>query len=99
MYARERLVDAGDDRRRGRHADWVLGLAEGSADSTHLDRRHRTCAPVRHPARDRPRDALRLCVELRPFWLRRIDLAEASGSFAAALEADSERTLLRVEAL
>jgi tetratricopeptide (TPR) repeat protein len=46
-----------------------------------------------------PADALRLCVALWPFWLRRIDLEEAHHRFADVLAAVPEPTALRAEAL
>jgi tetratricopeptide (TPR) repeat protein len=46
-----------------------------------------------------PTDALRFCVVLWPFWLRRIDLHEAERRFDEALAAAPERTALRAEAL
>src|SRR5207248_1495850 len=46
-----------------------------------------------------PEDALRLCVALLPFWLRRIDLREAERRFDEALAAAPERRALRAEAL
>src|SRR5262249_45715943 len=46
-----------------------------------------------------PRDALRFCAVLLPFWLRRIDLHEAHARFEDALAAAPERSLLRAQAL
>jgi tetratricopeptide (TPR) repeat protein len=46
-----------------------------------------------------PNDALRLCIAVYPFWLRRIDLGEGQRRLAAALAAAPERTTLRAEAL
>ena len=46
-----------------------------------------------------PGDALRLCVALLPFWLRRIDLHEAQRRFDEALAAAPERTSSAGEAL
>jgi tetratricopeptide (TPR) repeat protein len=48
---------------------------------------------------DDPEAALRLCVALWPFWLRRIDLDEALRRFDDALAAAPGRTRLRADAL
>jgi predicted ATPase len=101
MYARERLAEVGEDGTvADRHAGWALELAEGQRDSTRLDRD----APNLRAALERllerePHQALRLCVALLPFWLRRIDLHSAKRRFADALAAADERTTLRAEAL
>ena len=101
MYARERL----DGGRRGAGA-WPSGTPAGRSRSPSASGARRGSTgrrePARrapHPARARPADALRLCVALLPFWLRRIELEEARRQFAAALEAAPERTTLRAEAL
>ena len=101
LYARERLDEAGETAALAeRHASWALELAEQERDSPRLDRE----AANLRAALDtllalEPRDALRFCVALWPFWLRRIDLEEAQRRFAAALAAAPERTALRAEAL
>lgn len=46
-----------------------------------------------------PDNALRLCVLLWPFWLRRIDLSEGDRRLSEALDAAPQRTLLRADAL
>jgi hypothetical protein len=46
-----------------------------------------------------PDEALRLCVVLWPFWMRRIDLHEASRRFKEALAAAPERSAVHAEAL
>jgi tetratricopeptide (TPR) repeat protein len=46
-----------------------------------------------------PREALRLCVALAPFWLGRLELEEAKRRFAQALEVAPERDALRAQAL
>jgi len=46
-----------------------------------------------------PTDAMRLCVALTPFWLRRIDLEEAERRFRQVLAAAPDRTSLRAQAL
>ena len=101
MYARERLSAAGEARAvADRHADWVLALAEAERGSLRLDPEAPNLrAGLRTLLDTRPHGALRLCVALLPFWLRRIDLAQAKRQFAAALEAVPDRTMLRVEAL
>ena len=83
-----------------RHAGWALALAEREHGSPRLDRE----TPNLRAALDTllehaPHDALRLCVALLPFWLRRIELDEARRRFAVALEACPERTTLGAEAL
>jgi predicted ATPase len=101
MYARERLVEAGEqDALAARHAHWALALAERENRSARLDPE----TPNLRAAFDtllvrEPHDALRLCVALLPFWLRRIELDEARRRFAVALEASPERTALGAGAL
>ena len=101
LYARERLDDAGEAAvLAGRHAAWALELTERERDSPRLDPEaaNLRAALATLLARE-PRDALRFCVALSPFWLRRIELEEANRRFTAALEAAPERTALRAEAL
>jgi predicted ATPase len=101
MYARERLVEAAEDSTLAdRHARWALALAGRERGSPRLDRE----APNLRAALDvlverAPHDALRLCVDLLPFWLRRIDLDEARRRFAGVTAASPERTALGAEAL
>ena len=101
LYARERLADAGEQRAvAGRHADWALALAEREQGSQQLDRETSNLrAALDTLLEHEPHDALRLCVALLPFWLRRIELGEAKRRFATALEASPERTSLAAEAL
>ena len=57
--------------------DWALALAE--AQRGRAAARPRRRQPPRRTGtllEDAPADALRLCVALAPFWLRRIDLDE-----------------------
>jgi predicted ATPase len=101
LYARERLDEAGETAALAeRHARWALSVAERERDLPKLDREaaNLRVAFDTFMARE-PREALRLCVALWPFWLRRIDLAEASRCFAEALDRASDRTALRAEAL
>jgi tetratricopeptide (TPR) repeat protein len=101
LYAQDRLVEIGEETALAeRQAQWALAVAEGKRDLPELD--HETAnllaALDTLLARD-PENALRLCVALWTFWLRRIDLAEAERRFEAALAAAPERTALRAEAL
>ena len=101
MDARARLEYAGEGVPLvERHALWALALAERERDSPRLERERANLRAALHVllARD-PYDALRLCVALTPFWLRRIELEEAKQRFAEALAAATERTLLRAQAL
>ena len=99
-YARERL----DESREGdaiarRHADWATELVERERDSPRLDPEAANLRRALTTLESDPEAALRFCVAVWPFWLRRIDLAEAQRRFAAVLAAAPERTPLRVEAL
>ena len=101
MYATRRLEDAGEPGAVARRlADWALQLAERERGSPRLD----VDAPNFRRAldvlmADDPEAALRLCVALWPFWLRRIDLDEAHRRFDEALATVSKRTRLRAEGL
>lgn len=101
LYARERLDEAGETTAlAGRHAAWALALAERQRDSPLLDRESANLRAALDTLLARePHEALRFCVALWPFWLRRIDLAEAQRRFAETLAAAPERTALRAEAL
>ena len=101
LYASERLDDAGEKAAIAqRHASWALDLAERERDSPLLDRESANLrAALDTLLKHEPHDALRLCVALWPFWLRRIDLDEAHRRFTDALAATPERTSLRAEAL
>jgi predicted ATPase len=101
LYSEERLADVGETGALAeRHARWALALAERERDEPALDRE---AANLREALDTllvlNPPEALRLCVALWPFWLRRIDLAEGRQRFADALDAAPERTTLRAEAL
>lgn len=101
LYARERLDEAGETTAIAeRHASWALAFAEQERDSPLLDREAANLrAALDTLLAHEPHDALRFCVALWPFWLRRIDLDEAQRRFAEALAAAPERTALRAEAL
>ena len=101
LYARERLDDAGETAALAdRHARWALALAERERDSPRLDRESANLRAALDTLLARePDTALRLCVALTPFWLRRIELEEAKRRFATALEAAPERTLLHAQTL
>ena len=101
LYARERLDDAGETAALAdRHARWALALAERARDSPRLDRESANLrVAVDTLLAYEPETALRFCVALTPFWLRRIELEEAKRRFATALEAAPEHTLLRAETL
>jgi predicted ATPase len=100
LYAHDRAAEAGDaaDVAR-RHADWALALAERELGSLRLDREAANLGAALDSLRADPERALRLCVALWPFWLRRIDLDEAHRRFERALADAPERTPLRAEAL
>ena len=101
LYAEDRLTAADEWRPlRDAHADWALALAEEQRGSLRLDR---DAANLR-VALDtllarRPADALRLCTALLPFWLRRIDLAEARRRFDRVLAIATERSASRARTL
>jgi predicted ATPase len=100
-YARDRLEEAGETAEVARrHARWALALAAREAGSPRLDF---DAANLRSAGdqllTEAPEDALRLCLALAPFWLRRIDLDEGRRRFADALAAAPQRTPLRAEAL
>ena len=101
VYARDRLGEAGEtDALAERHADWALALAEQERGSPRLDRDAANLRVGLDTLLERaPSDALRLCVALWQFWLRRIDLEEAQRRFDQALAAAPERTALRAQAL
>jgi predicted ATPase len=101
LYALERLEEAGETAALAdRHARWALELAEAEGASPRLDRDAANLRAALDTLLERaPGDALRLCVALLPFWLRRIDLHEAERRFDEVLAAAPERTALRAEAL
>jgi predicted ATPase len=101
LYARDRLVEAGEETAPAdRLAQWALALAERKRDLPELDQETANLlAALDTLLARKPEDALRLCVALWTFWLRRIDLVEAARRFDAALAAAPARTVLRAEAL
>jgi predicted ATPase len=100
LYASERLEEAGEATLRKRHADWALRLAVRDRSSLALDREAANLRVALDTLLDQdPGEALRLCLALWPFWLRRIDLEEAHRRFEHALAAVPERTAMRAEAL
>ncbi len=101
LYAAERLEEAGESARLARsHAAWALDLAGRERDDPRLDREAANLQAALDTllAVDQP-TALRLCVSLWPFWLRRIDLEEGHRRLAEALAAVPERTETRAAAL
>src|SRR5262249_52485459 len=101
LYARERLVEHGETESLAlRHAQWALERLENQPHSAALDRAAANLRLALGPlaARD-AHAALRFCVAAWPFWLRRIDLAEAHRRLIAALSAAPGHTALRVDAL
>ena len=101
LYARERLEQADETASFAqRHAHWALTVAEQERSSPWLDREAANLRTALDTLLERaPGDALRLCVALGPFWLRRIDLHEAQRRFDAALAGIVERTALRADGL
>jgi predicted ATPase len=100
-YARERLDEAGETTALAeRHADWALALAVRERGSPRLDRDAANLRVGLDTLLVRaPSDALRLCVALWQFWLRRIDLHEAQRRFDQVFAVAPERTALRAQAL
>ncbi len=101
FYARERLDRARETAALGdRHARWALELAERDPASPGLDvERANLYAALDTLTAVAPEDALRLCIALWPFWLRRIELAEANRRFTSALASPPGDATLRAEAL
>jgi predicted ATPase len=101
LYAVERLEAAGEGATLAeRHARWALDKAERDGDAPALDREAANLRAAHKAllARD-PREALRYCVALAPFWMRRIDLQEAHERLAESLAAAPERSALRAAGL
>lgn len=101
LYAFERLQVAGEQvSLAARQARWALATAELEGDSPQLDREAANLR-VAHDALLAldPEEALRYCVALSPFWLRRIDLQEGHRRLSESLAAAPERTALRAAGL
>ena len=100
-YARERLDEAGEWAAAAeRHAAWALALAERERGSPSLDPEAANFGVALDVLLERdPCEALRLCGALCPFWLRRIDFAEAERRLGPALAAAPEPNALRAEVL
>ncbi len=101
LYARERLREAGETVAfADRHAHWALTRAEEDRSSPRLDRDAANLRVALDTLLARtPADALRLCVALGRFWMRRIDLHEAQRRFEQALAGAPEPTAVRARAL
>jgi predicted ATPase len=101
LYARDRLGEAGETSEvASRHARWALALAEAERGGSRLDREAANLRAALGTLLERaPTDAMRMCVALTPFWLRRIDLEEAERRFRQVLAAAPDRTPLRAQAL
>jgi predicted ATPase len=101
LYARERLDDARETNALAeRQARWALALAQTERGSPRLDREAANLRVALDTLLEsKPADALRLCVALWPFWMRRIELHEAQRRFDEALAAAPERTALRARGL
>ncbi|MFL5863075.1 MAG: ATP-binding protein [Solirubrobacteraceae bacterium] len=101
LYARQRLDGAGETSvLAGQHACWGVAMAEKEYGSQRLERDAGNLRVALDTwLESEPREALRLCVALWPFWMRRIDLQEARRRFDEALAAAPERTALRARAL
>jgi predicted ATPase len=100
-YALERLDEASEHGTiTQQHADWAFALAEQWRGSPRLDADAANLRAALDTMLDRaPERALRFCVALLPFWLRRIDLEEAARRFDEALMAVPEASELRADAL
>ncbi len=101
LYALEQLDAAGKRASlEARYARWALAGAENEGGSPGFDREAANL-PAAHSvllALD-PTEALRYCVALAPFWLRRIELQEGHARLAKSLAAAPERTALRAQGL
>ncbi len=101
VYAHERLDEVGEAPAvAATHARWALALAEEERGSPRLDHDAANLRVALDTLLDQaPGDALRFCVALWPFWMRRIDLREAQRRFDEALAAAPKRTALRAQTL
>jgi predicted ATPase len=88
-YAAERLGEAGErDVLAGRHVRWLTSLVERQDDQlAGLDPEQGNLRVALETTLERePAEALRLCARVWPFWVRRIELAEARRWLGEALE-------------
>lgn len=101
LFAARRLEEAGEDPDiRDAHAAWALRLAEAERDSARLDDDAANVGAALERLIERsPTAALRLCVTLGPFWLRRMELREANRALREALAAAPEHAPERAAAL
>jgi predicted ATPase len=101
LYALERLREAGETAKLAeRHAAWAVALAETERGAPRLDRDAANLSVALDALlAGASHDALRLCVALAPFWLRRMDLHEARRRFDQALAAPAAPLELRAQAL
>src|SRR4051794_687474 len=101
LYARERLDASGETAALAdRHARWAIELAEQGRGSPRLDRETANLRVALDMLLMRaPDEALRLCVALWPFWMRRIDLHEGRRRLEEALAGAGGGTALRSRAL
>ncbi len=101
LYAFEQLETTGERASlAARLARWALAKAEHEGDSPGLDREAANLRAAHGAllALD-PQQALRYCVALTSFWLRRIELQEGHGRLAESLAAAPERGALRAQGL
>ena len=100
-YAHDRLAEAGEEPAFAlRQAHWAAELAARENGSRALDADGDNLrAALDTLLAAEPDEAVRLCVSLWPYWLRRIDLVEATRRFDAALAAAPARNRLRADAL
>jgi predicted ATPase len=101
LYALERLEAADETSAIAeRHARWALATAERKGGSPALDREAANLRAAHDALLTRnPVEALRYCVALTPFWLRRIDLQEGHQRLTESLSAAPERSALRAAGL
>ena len=82
-----------------RHSHWAVAMAEREGGSAGLDREAANLRAAHNALLARePQEALRYCVALSPFWLRRIDLQEAHQRLTESLAA-ARTSPLRASAL
>jgi predicted ATPase len=101
-YAGGRLLEAGERAAAAkRHAAWLSALVEAQdAQLSGLDpERGNLRAALETLLAEDPAAALRLCARVWPFWVRRIELAEARRWLGDALERAPSPSPERVRAL